>query len=92
MIRTLFVGNLPRDLTPERLTDLVASHIEVVETRFVLDRETGRCRGFAFVDVVDCRHLRRAISILNGCLLEGQELRVAEARSQRQDAQQQASA
>lgn len=87
MIRTLFVGNLPCDLAPERLGDLIGRHVQVVGTRFVTDRQTGRCRGFAFVDVVDCKHLRRTISVLNGCLLEGNELRVAEARSPRQEAQ-----
>lgn len=76
---TLYIGNLPANVTKERVADLVGRHTEVLDTRLVTDRRGSDFRRYAFVEVSDER-LGRIISVLNGCLLEGAELRVSAAR------------
>jgi RNA recognition motif-containing protein len=51
--RTLYVGNLPWGIKPEDLSAAFAAHGEVVSSRIITDRETGRSRGFGFVEVND---------------------------------------
>jgi RNA recognition motif-containing protein len=84
MVKTVYVGNMSRDITAEKLTELFAEHGEVVEVRVVTDQYTGRPRGFAFVDMATGEAAKAAISDLDGQTLDGRELKVAEARPRRQ--------
>jgi len=77
----LFVGNLPFDATEAQVRDLIASGGRTVHSvKIVTDKETGRSRGFAFVDVEDDAQAQSAISELNGKDLGGRALVVNEAQ------------
>jgi RNA recognition motif-containing protein len=76
----IFVGNLAFTTTEDDLRDLFASYGTVDTTRIMTDRETGRSRGFGFVDMPDPRAAQRAIEALNGTSLGGRALTVNEAR------------
>ena len=75
----MFVGNLSFDTTPEQLRELFASLGEVVNVSVPTDRETGRPRGFAFVEMGTDEQAAAAIEKLNGQELGGRPLRVNEA-------------
>src|SRR5258706_16258094 len=63
----LFVGNLPFDVTEAQVRDLIAGGGRTVQSvKIVTDKETGRSRGFAFVDVEDDAQAQSAITELNG--------------------------
>ncbi len=79
MTTTLYVGNLPWATTPEDLTELVGAYGEVISARIASDRETGRSRGFGFVEV-PTDIAEAAIAALNGADYGGRPLTVNEAR------------
>lgn len=79
MTKTLYVGNLPWSVTQDQLADLVSNHAEVISARVVTDRDTGRSRGFGFVEVPE-EAAESTIEALNGYELEGRALTVNEAR------------
>lgn len=79
MTKTLYVGNLPWSATEAQLTETFGQHAEVRSTRIVTDRETGRSRGFGFVEVA-ADDAERAIAALNGALFGGRALTVNEAQ------------
>jgi len=78
----LFVGNLSFNTTEEAIRDAFAEFGEVVEAKLVTDRDTGRSRGFAFVEMTSADAATKAIQEMNGARLDGRPLRVnlAEAR------------
>lgn len=76
----LYVSNLPYSLTDEDLRIEFAAHGEVSSARLVKDRETGRSRGFGFVDMPLEADALAAINALNGKEVGGRALRVIEAR------------
>ncbi|KAJ3004352.1 hypothetical protein HKX48_001265 [Thoreauomyces humboldtii] len=76
--KRIFVGNLPWAAQTEDLTSLFAKYGEVKGARIMIDRNTGRSRGFAFVEIEEDA-AERAIEGLNGQDLKGRELRVNEA-------------
>ena len=76
----LYVGNLPWSVTDRDLEDLFASVGTVESAQVVTDRETGRSRGFGFVEMVK-QDAARAIGELNGREVDGRALRVNEAQS-----------
>jgi len=78
--RTLYVGNLPWGTKPEDLGDAFASYGEVLGSRIITDRETGRSRGFGFVEVKD-EDAEAMIAALNGADFEGRVITVNEARA-----------
>lgn len=81
----LFVGNLPFDTTDSQVRDLIAGGgRNVTSVKIVTDKETGRSRGFAFVDVEDEAQAQSAISELNGKEFGGRALvvNVAQERGQ----------
>ena len=78
MAKKLYVGNLTFDATDAELTDLFGQHGEVQSVQTVTDRETGRSRGFAFVEM--SRGADEAIAALNGQDFKGRNLTVNEAR------------
>jgi RNA recognition motif-containing protein len=75
----LYVGNLPWSITDEALTNLFAAHGAVSRAKVVMDRETGRSRGFGFVTMTNAPEGQAAIQALNGHDYEGRTLRVREA-------------
>lgn len=77
----VYVGNLPFDVDEQRLRALFeeGGH-QVMDVKIVTDRDTGRPRGFAFVDMASDRDAQAAISALNGRELGGRTLTVSEAR------------
>lgn len=75
MSKRLYVGNLPFEITEEKLREFFEPH-GVESVSVITDRETGRPRGFAFVEV---EHGDQAIEALNGAELGGRTLKVNEA-------------
>lgn len=78
MAMTLYVGNLPFSADQESVRELFADHGEVVSVKLIMDRETGRPRGFGFVEMEN-DGAKSAISALNGAQFQGRALRVNEA-------------
>jgi RNA recognition motif-containing protein len=80
MNKRIYVGNLPFSTTEADLEALFAQHGTVSSVRVITDRETGRSRGFAFVEMGDPNAADEAIRALNGRDMGGRPLRVNEAR------------
>ena len=78
MSKNLYVGNLPFGTTTDDLRDLFAQYGNVKSAQVVMDRETGRSRGFGFVEMND--GAEAAIEALNGKEFQGRSLAVNEAR------------
>ena len=79
----LFIGNLSFDVTNDGLQQLfVDKGYKVASARVITDRETGRSRGFGFVELESSDDVARAIGEVNGLSLEGRALQVNEARPQ----------
>jgi len=76
----IYVGNLPFRTTEGDLRGLFEQHGEVSSAAVVLDRETGRSRGFGFVEMTSDEQAKQAIEKLNGYSMEGRALVVNEAR------------
>jgi RNA recognition motif-containing protein len=75
----IYVGNLPFSATDEDLKKIFAEYGEVQKAKVITDRESGRSRGFGFVEMSD-NAARKAISTLNETEYEGKQLSVNEAR------------
>lgn len=77
----IFVGNLPFTVDEQRLRAMFEEGgREVTEVKIITDRDTGRPRGFAFVDMANDSDAKAAITALNGRELDGRALTVNEAR------------
>jgi RNA recognition motif-containing protein len=76
----IYVGNCSFDVTEEQLRDLFAAYGEVAKVNVITDRDTGRPRGFAFVEMPDTSAAQAAIKGVNGTDLGGRTLNVNEAR------------
>ncbi len=76
----LFVGNLSFNLTENDLQDAFAAHGTVTETNLMMDRATGRPRGFGFVTMSSAEEAQKAIDSLNGTMLGDRNITVNEAR------------
>ena len=76
----IFVGNLAFTTTEEELAQLFHPYGEIASVRIMTDRETGRSRGFGFVEMPDAIQAQAAITGLNGTALGGRTLTVNEAR------------
>jgi cold-inducible RNA-binding protein len=72
----LFVGNLSFDTTENDLQDTFAAHGTVVEANLMMDRATGRARGFGFVTMSTPEEAQNAITALNGASINGRALTV----------------
>ncbi|MBN1476934.1 RNA-binding protein [Candidatus Sumerlaeota bacterium] len=79
-MKKLYVGNLPFSTTEESLKATFAVHGTVLSAVIVQDRDTGRSRGFGFVEMENDDEAEAAISNLNGQDLDGRTLTVNEAR------------
>ena len=80
MASKLYVGNLSYQTESEGLRTLFQQFGEVVSATVLTDRETGRSRGFGFVEMSDANAAAAAVSALNGTEFEGRMLKVNEAR------------
>ena len=80
MSTKLFVGNLSFNTTENDLHDAFAAHGTVVEANLMMDRMSGRPRGFAFVTMGSPEEAQKAIDALNGAALDGRNLTVNIAR------------
>lgn len=80
MSNKLFVGNLSFNTTENDLSDAFAAHGSVTEANLMMDRATGRPRGFAFVTMSSPEEAQKAIDALNGATLDGRQLTVNVAR------------
>jgi RNA recognition motif-containing protein len=80
VVRTLYVGNLPWATKAEDLQEVFSQYGEVISTRVITDRETGRSRGFGFVEVAD-QDADQIIAALNGTEMGGRVLTVNEAKA-----------
>lgn len=76
----IFVSNLSYNTESESLQQLFSNYGEVSSANIIMDRETGRSRGFGFVEMVDDTEGQKAIDELNGTDFEGKEITVAVAR------------
>ena len=79
MAKKIYVGNLSFNTTDDSLRNCFAAHGNVLSAKVVTDRDTGRSRGFGFVEMDDDA-AQAAIAALNGKDLDGRALRVSEAR------------
>ena len=80
MTNKLFVGNLSFNTTENDLQDAFAAHGTVIEANLMMDRATGRPRGFAFVTMSTDEEAQKALNALNGSSLDGRNLTVNVAR------------
>jgi RNA recognition motif-containing protein len=76
MSTKLYVGNLSFNTTENDLQDTFAAHGTVVEATLMMDRATGRARGFGFVTMSTPEEAQKAIEALNGASLDGRNLTV----------------
>ena len=81
-LRNIYVGNIPWSASDEQLRELFAAFGSVSSARVITDRETGRSRGFGFVEMEDGAD--EAIAELNGHEMDFRPLRVSEARGRDQ--------
>jgi cold-inducible RNA-binding protein len=80
MNNKLFVGNLSFNTTENDLQDAFASHGTVLEANLMMDRATGRPRGFGFVTMGTDEEAQKALNAMNGANLDGRNLTVNVAR------------
>ena len=78
----LYVGNLPYNVTEERLQEHFAQHGPVVSARIITDKFSGRSKGFGFVEMASDGDAAKALNALNGTDFEGRNIVVSEARPQ----------
>ncbi len=83
MSKKLYVGNLPFSATEDELRELFARHGTVGSVNVITDRDTGRSRGFAFVEMDDGSAADDAMRALDGTEMGGRSLRVNEAQAKR---------
>jgi RNA recognition motif-containing protein len=79
-VSKIYVGNCSFDVTEQQLRDVFAAYGEVASVSVITDRDTGRPRGFAFVEMSDAGAAQNAIRSVNGTQLGGRTLNVNEAK------------
>jgi RNA recognition motif-containing protein len=79
-MKNLYVGNLPHSTTEAELRNVFEQHGAVEKVSLVTDRDTGRSRGFAFVEMTNASEADQAIAALNGTELGGRPLTINEAK------------
>jgi len=80
MGKKLYVGNLTYDVTDSTLSQLFEAHGTVQSAQVIMDRDTGRSKGFGFVEMGSDAEAQAAIQALNGKEVEGRALTVNEAK------------
>ncbi len=76
----IYVGNLPYSTDDGQLQSIFAEYGNVTSAKVIMDRDTGRAKGFGFVEMADANAAQQAIQAVNGMELEGRSLKVNEAR------------
>lgn len=76
----LYVGNLSYSVTDSSLSEMFSEHGNVQSAKVIMDRETGRSKGFAFVEMSSQAECQKAIDALNGKDHDGRALKVNEAK------------
>ena len=84
MSKKLYIGNLPYSVTDTALREMFAPLGEVSSVSVITDRDTGRPKGFAFIEMADDAAATQAIGQINGKTIENRTITVAEARPQAQ--------
>jgi cold-inducible RNA-binding protein len=79
-LKNIFVGNLDFNTTEDELRQLFEAHGQVDRVSIMTDRETGRSRGFGFVEMASAEDGEKAIAALNGAQIGGRKINVNEAR------------
>ena len=82
MSKKLYIGNLPYSVTEAALREMFTPLGVVDSVSIITDRDTGRPKGFAFVEMTDDNAAKQAISQINGKTLDNRSITVAEARPQ----------
>ena len=80
MATNIYVGNLAFSIDSNGLRDLFAEYGEVTSAQVVADRDTGRSRGFGFVEMANDDEAQKAISKIDGLSIDGRNLKVSVAR------------
>lgn len=80
----IYVGNMNYGMSEEDLKDVFTAYGEVVSTKIIIDRDTGRSKGFGFVEMSTEDEARAAIAELDGKEVSGRNLRVSEAQRKSQ--------
>jgi RNA recognition motif-containing protein len=83
MNKKLYVGNLAFDTTEDAIRQAFAEFGEVTEVKLMLDRETGRSRGFSFVTMGNPESAQKALTQMSGTMLDGRALRVDHAEERK---------
>ena len=76
----LYISNLSYNISDEDLRQLFADYGEITSAKVIMDRETGRSRGFGFVELSDDELAKKAIEELNQASYDGKVINIAEAR------------
>lgn len=76
----IYVGNLSYEVTDDKLSAMFAKYGEVDSATVITDRDTGRSKGFGFVEMSDLKQAQEAMNTLNGTELDGRSITVNEAR------------
>ncbi len=76
----IYIGNLPYNISENELRDLFAAHGEVSSANIIIDRDSGRSKGFGFVEMPNKDQAESAIDALNDSDIGGRNVRVNEAR------------
>ena len=82
MSKKLYVGNLPYSATDQSLTEAFSACGTVASARVIMDRDSGRSKGFGFVEMSNESEATASISRLNGTELDGRAISVSEAKPQ----------
>jgi cold-inducible RNA-binding protein len=83
-MKNLYVGNLPHSTTESDLRSLFEAQGAVEKVSLVIDRDTGRSRGFGFVEMTNASEADKAIAALNGTDFGGRTLTINEAKAKSQ--------
>lgn len=76
----IYIGNLPYTISEDELRELFAAHGEVKSASIIMDRDSGRSKGFGFIEMPDKAQGESAINALNETNVQGRNVRVNEAR------------
>jgi RNA recognition motif-containing protein len=79
-VKKLYVGNLSFDVTQDQITEMFTPHGAVKSAQLITDRDTGRSKGFGFVEMANDQEAAKAITALNGQMIDGRALTVNEAK------------
>lgn len=84
IITNIFVGSLPWGIDDQKLADLFSEYGQVISAKVIKDRDTGRSKGYGFVEMNSADDAQKAIDALNGTEIEGRKIVVNIARPREQ--------